>query len=334
MLDMGFIPDIERIFSLTPFTRQTLFFSATMAPEIERITKTFLSNPAKVEVARAATTGENIAQGLVQFKAHRRETEASEKRAVLRALIDGEGEALTNGIIFCNRKVDVDIVAKSLKKYGYDAEAIHGDLDQSQRTRTLDSFRDGKLRLLIASDVAARGLDIPAVSHVFNFDVPSHSEDYVHRIGRTGRAGRSGKALTIATPKDDKYLSAIESLIAKPIPRLDNPLKDAPPPPVREERPAREERPRREERRPRIRRNEERAPEAETAVAEPEPVAAEPPAREERPRRDRDERRPERSDRPDRDRRPRGEPRDDRVIGMGDDVPSFIAMSFAERRSA
>ncbi len=336
MLDMGFIPDIERIFSLTPFTRQTLFFSATMAPEIERITKTFLSNPAKVEVARAATTGENIAQALVQFKAHRRETEGSEKRAVLRALIDAEGEALTNGIIFCNRKIDVDVLSKSLKKHGYDAEAIHGDLEQSQRTRTLDAFRDGKLRLLVASDVAARGLDIPAVSHVFNFDVPSHSEDYVHRIGRTGRAGRSGKALTICAPKDEKYLVAIEALIARAIPRLDNPLKDAPPPPVREERPRRD-RAEREERPRRGRRTEEWAADRREART-PEPAAAAEDAAPDAPElvEAQPEARPERSQRPDRsdrDRRPRREDRDDRVVGMGDDVPSFIRMSFAERRS-
>ena len=184
MLDMGFIPDIERIFSLTPFTRQTLFFSATMAPEIERITDTFLSAPARIEVARQATASETIEQGVVQFKAGRRDREASMKRKVLRALIDAEGDSCTNAIIFCNRKTDVDICAKSLKKYGYDAAAIHGDLDQSQRMRTLDGFRDGSLRLLVASDVAARGLDVPSVSHVFNFDVPSHAEDYVHRIGQ------------------------------------------------------------------------------------------------------------------------------------------------------
>jgi superfamily II DNA/RNA helicase len=332
MLDMGFIPDIERIFGLTPFTRQTLFFSATMAPEIERITKTFLSNPAKVEVARAATTGENIAQGLVMFKPTRRETEASEKRAVLRALIDAEGEACSNAIIFCNRKMDVDIVAKSLKKYGYNAEAIHGDLDQSQRMRTLDAFRDGKLRLLVASDVAARGLDIPAVSHIFNFDVPSHSEDYVHRIGRTGRAGRSGKALTICAPKDDKYLSAIETLVQKEIPRIENPLKDAPPREVREERPRRNDRGERRSRDRREDRRDQRAPEPTPATAE---IAAPPPVeaiQEQRPERSERPARPER-DRTDRDRRPRSEPRDERVVGMGDDVPSFIRMSFAERRA-
>ena len=190
MLDMGFIPDIERIFGLTPFTRQTLFFSATMAPEIERITNTFLQNPARIEVARQATASETIDQSVVMFKFSRRDRADSEKRAVLRKLIDAEGDKLTNAIIFCNRKTDVDICAKSLKKYGYDAAAIHGDLDQSHRTRTLEAFRNNELRLLVASDVAARGLDIPTVSHVFNFDVPGHPEDYVHRIGRTGRAGR------------------------------------------------------------------------------------------------------------------------------------------------
>ncbi len=224
MLDMGFIPDIERIFSLTPFTRQTLFFSATMAPEIERITNTFLSSPERVEVARQATASETIEQGVVMFRGSRRDREASEKRKVLRMMIDAEGDKCTNAIVFCNRKVDVDTVAKSLKTHGYDAAPIHGDLEQSQRTRTLDGFRAGDLRLLVASDVAARGLDVPAVSHVFNFDVPSHPEDYVHRIGRTGRAGRDGKAMMICTPKDEKNMVAIEALIQRDIPRLENPL--------------------------------------------------------------------------------------------------------------
>ncbi|MGY6411362.1 MAG: DEAD/DEAH box helicase [Alkalilacustris sp.] len=219
MLDMGFIPDIERIFSLTPFTRQTFFYSATMAPEIERITNTFLSAPARVEVARQATASETIAQSLVTVEASRRDVAFKAKRAALRDLIRAEGDACRNAIIFCNRKVDVDVLAKSLKKHGFDAAPIHGDLDQSLRTRTLEAFRDGSLRLLIASDVAARGLDIPDVSHVFNFDVPTHPEDYVHRIGRTGRAGRDGRAFTLATPADDKLVAAIEQLLQKPIPR-------------------------------------------------------------------------------------------------------------------
>lgn len=229
MLDMGFIPDIERIFSLTPFTRQTLFFSATMAPEIERITNTFLSAPARIEVARQASASETIEQNVVVFKASRKDREASEKRTALRALIDLEGDKLTNAIIFCNRKTDVDVVAKSLKKYGYDAAPIHGDLDQSQRTKTLDGFRAGDLRILVASDVAARGLDVPSVSHVFNFDVPGHPEDYVHRIGRTGRAGREGKAITICSNRDEKALAAVENLLQKEITRLENPVKKAEP---------------------------------------------------------------------------------------------------------
>jgi len=219
MLDMGFIPDIERIFQLTPVTRQTMFYSATMAPEIERITKTFLKNPAKIEVARQATASLTITQSLIEVKPIRKDRNFGDKRAVLRALIKAEGEACTNAIIFCNRKMDVDVVAKSLKSHGFNASPIHGDLDQSVRTKTLDGFRDGTLHLLVASDVAARGLDIPAVSHVFNFDVPSHPEDYIHRIGRTGRAGRSGKAYTIAIPSDEKYIKAIESLIKTEIPR-------------------------------------------------------------------------------------------------------------------
>ena len=295
MLDMGFIPDIERIFGLTPFTRQTLFFSATMAPEIERITNTFLSNPAKIEVARQATASETIEQGVVLFRASRRDRLATEKRALLRAMIDGEGEKCTNAIIFCNRKTDVDIVAKSLKKYGYNASPIHGDLDQSQRMRTLDGFRDGDIRLLIASDVAARGLDIPAVSHVFNFDVPGHPEDYVHRIGRTGRAGREGKAITLCASADEKALAAVEKLIAKDIPRLENPLGATPAPAAQDEEPVKRTRGRGKAR---------DTEESGTA-----------PAREPRPRRG---------------RRDRGEP-DEKVVGMGDHMPSFIEKSFEER---
>ena len=220
MLDMGFIPDIERIFQLTPpLTRQTLFFSATMAPEIERITNTFLHTPVRIEVARQATTSSTIEQRLIELTPTRKDQTSKQKRELLRAVIAAEGEACTNAILFCNRKSEVDILAKSLRAHGLDAAPIHGDLDQSQRMKTLDAFRDGSLRFLVASDVAARGLDIPAVSHVFNFDVPSHAEDYVHRIGRTGRAGRKGVAVTIATPADEKYLSAIESLVKQPIPR-------------------------------------------------------------------------------------------------------------------
>ncbi|PKP73263.1 MAG: DEAD/DEAH box helicase, partial [Alphaproteobacteria bacterium HGW-Alphaproteobacteria-6] len=219
MLDMGFIPDIERIFSLTPFTRQTFFYSATMAPEIERITKAFLQNPARIEVARQATTSETIEQRLIELVPTRKDQTAKQKRELLRAVITAEGAACTNAILFCNRKTEVDILAKSMRAHGLNASPIHGDLEQSQRMKTLDGFRDGTVRFLVASDVAARGLDIPAVSHVFNFDVPSHAEDYVHRIGRTGRAGLSGISITIATPSDQKYLDAIEALLKTAIPR-------------------------------------------------------------------------------------------------------------------
>ena len=219
MLDMGFIPDIERIFKLTPFTRQTLFFSATMAPEIERITNTFLSAPVRVEIERQATASERINQSVVMFTPKRKDREASEKRGLLRQLIDSEGKNCTNAIIFCNRKTDVDICSKSLNKYGYQAAPIHGDLDQTKRTETLESFREGGLQILVASDVAARGLDIPSVSHVFNFDVPIQSEDYIHRIGRTGRAGRNGTAIMICSKRDRKNLSNVESLLQKEIPR-------------------------------------------------------------------------------------------------------------------
>lgn len=230
MLDMGFIPDIERIFKLTPFTRQTLFFSATMAPEITRITQEFLSNPVRVEVARQATTSETIDQSVCIHKPSRKDRAAKEKREILRHFLTAEGDKLTNGIIFCNRKRDVDIVAKSLKVHGFNAAPIHGDLDQSLRTKILGDFRDGELKILVASDVAARGLDISSVSHVYNFDVPIHSEDYVHRIGRTGRAGREGKALTICLPTEDKYLDAIEELVKKTITRVESPIKDKPKP--------------------------------------------------------------------------------------------------------
>jgi superfamily II DNA/RNA helicase len=334
MLDMGFIPDIERIFSLTPFTRQTFFFSATMAPEIERITNTFLSNPARIEVARQATASETITQSVVHFRASRRDAAAKEKRAILRALIDAEGEACTNAIVFCNRKTEVDVLAKSLSKHGYNAAPIHGDLDQSVRTRTLDGFRDGKLRFLIASDVAARGLDIPAVSHVFNFDVPSHAEDYVHRIGRTGRAGRSGKAIMICSTSDEKNLDAIEKLIAKPIPKAENPLKDMPPSEASDDEPRpRRERGERSERRPRREAAPRELPrEAVVEVAEvseeAETAPAAPPPREFRDRRD------DRGGR-DRDRgRDRRGPREDSVVGMGDHLPSFIEKSFEERMGA
>ncbi|MDZ4086688.1 MAG: DEAD/DEAH box helicase [Tabrizicola sp.] len=317
MLDMGFIPDIERIFQLTPPKRQTMFYSATMAPEIERITKTFLKDPAKIEVARQATASLTITQSLIEVKPVRKDRSFGDKRAILRALIRAEGEACTNAIIFCNRKMDVDVVAKSLKSHGFNASPIHGDLEQSMRMKTLDAFRDGSLHLLVASDVAARGLDIPAVSHVFNFDVPSHPEDYVHRIGRTGRAGRLGKALTISVPSDEKYLKAIESLIKTEIPRGELPegfepdTREGKPDRPREERKGRERGGRSRERdRPVKAHDETAAMEPLVATPKPEPVEAAP--REEPRREDRREPRVERR------REDRGERRDERVETRGE----------------
>jgi superfamily II DNA/RNA helicase len=215
MLDMGFIPDIERICKMIPFTRQTLFFTATMPPEIRRITETFLHNPEKIEVSRPATTAVGVSQ--FQISVGR---EPHEKREVLRQLLR-DAKDLQNAIIFCNRKREVALLYKSLQKHGFSVGALHGDMDQSARTAALDQFRKGEIPLLVASDVAARGLDIPAVSHVFNFDVPHHADDYVHRIGRTGRAGRAGTAISIVTPLDQKSIVAIEKLIGQTIPRTE-----------------------------------------------------------------------------------------------------------------
>ncbi len=215
MLDMGFIPDIERICKLVPFTRQTLFFTATMPPEIRRITETFLHNPQKVEVSRPASTAVTVSQSYVTTG-----REPHDKRETLRELLR-DAKDLHNAIIFCNRKRDVALLARSLQRHGFSACALHGDMDQTARMASLDSFRKGDTPLLVASDVAARGLDIPEVSHVFNFDVPHHPDDYVHRIGRTGRAGRHGTAITIVSPSDTKSLATVEKLIGQPIPCAD-----------------------------------------------------------------------------------------------------------------
>ena len=207
MLDMGFIPDIERICKLLPPTRQTLFFSATMPPEIQKLTEQFLRNPVQIRVSAPATTVKLITQKLKFSPAN-----SKMKRHVLRELMRSEAGTVKNAIIFCNRKRDVAVLHKSLVKHGFNAGALHGDLDQRQRMATLEAFRKGEITYLAASDVAARGLDIPEVSHVFNFDVPISPEDYVHRIGRTGRAGREGFTAMIVTPKEMKALAAIEAL--------------------------------------------------------------------------------------------------------------------------
>jgi superfamily II DNA/RNA helicase len=203
MLDMGFIPDIEKIVGRLPVLRQTLFFSATMPPEIKRLAEKFLSNPKEISVDKPATAAVTVEQRMVKVP-----QDDKAKRDVLRQLL--RDEDIGSALIFCNRKRDVATLHRSLERHGFDAKALHGDMSQPARTETLEGFRAGKFKLLVCSDVAARGLDIPAVSHVFNFDVPIHAEDYVHRIGRTGRAGRSGKSFTLAQPSDSKYLAAIK----------------------------------------------------------------------------------------------------------------------------
>ena len=350
MLDMGFIPDIERICEMIPFTRQTLFFSATMPPEITKLTEKFLHAPVRVEVSKAASTATSITQRLVKSG-----PKPWDKREVLRGLIRAEAAELKNAIIFCNRKVEVAELFRSLVKYEFDAGALHGDMDQRARMQMLAAFRDGKLKLLVASDVAARGLDIPDVSHVFNYDVPIHAEDYVHRIGRTGRAGRSGKSFTIATRSDTKYIDAIEKLIGQPIEWQDGDLStivasetenDAP----RRSRDAPRRAGRRDEgdgRRERGGRSrgerhavngEGKAPEAEQAAAvgaEAAPENVERRERKEAIRSENSERkaRPERSgergdNRPQRheNKRPSRHHQDDNdgTVGFGDDMPAFM----------
>jgi len=214
MLDMGFIPDIERICKLLPFTRQTLFFSATMPPEIQRLADKFLHSPERIEVAPQATAAATIVQRLKKAP-----DDPAGKREALRSLM--REIDVKNAIIFCNRKKDVGILYRSLQRHGFNVGVLHGDMDQHQRTATLDAFRAGTIAFLAASDVAARGLDIPEVSHIFNYDVPIHPEDYVHRIGRTGRAGREGFAATLVTPKDFKAIKAIEKMLRQDIPWLD-----------------------------------------------------------------------------------------------------------------
>ncbi len=341
MLDMGFIPDIEKICKLVPFTRQTLFFSATMPPEITRLTEAFLHNPVRVEVARAASTATGITQGLVATHGH------AAKRDTLRKLIRGQ-ENLKNAIIFCNRKRDVALLHKSLAKHGFSVGALHGDMDQLARMASLEAFKTGDVDLIVCSDVAARGLDIPDVSHVFNFDVPTHSEDYVHRIGRTGRAGRSGVALTLVTHEDTKYVDQIEKLIARKIdwigPALNELGADETPHRARPHREGQdsERRGERGGRTARAGRGEGRpprsAPETPAPARKPrgarygeaQPASADATAAE-APRAVRHERRPRaehdanspRDGR--RDRKPRHDDHDDApVIGMGDHVPSFL----------
>ena len=211
MLDMGFIPDVERIVAMLPANRQTLFFSATMAPEIRRLADVFLNNPKEITVSKPASVATTITEGMLLVN-------ETDKREALRRLV--RSEDVQNALIFCNRKRDVDVLYKSLTRHGFSVGALHGDMAQPVRFATLEKFKAGEIRLLCCSDVAARGLDIGGLSHVFNFDVPHHAEDYVHRIGRTGRAGREGRAFTLATGEDRIVVQAIEKLTGHAIPRV------------------------------------------------------------------------------------------------------------------
>jgi superfamily II DNA/RNA helicase len=323
MLDMGFIPDIERIFKLTPFTRQTLFFSATMPPEITRLTQAFLQNPKRIEVAKPATTATTITQRVVMLPGGDPRT----RRAALRAAMTS-GE-VKNGIIFCNRKTDVDVVAQSLKRHGFNAAPIHGDLEQSLRTKTLDRFRTGDLQFLVASDVAARGLDIPDVSHVFNYEPPRHAEDYVHRIGRTGRAGKQGASFTLVAPQDKKSLAAIEQLIGKPIePAAIEGVPEAALGDPRDSggRGRRAEELKREHAR-RLSEKKQRyvKRDAERPTASTEPVARAEPAERSEPQRKQPEKRAQ-APRREPERKPAPAPREERggVQGFGDNAPAFL----------
>ena len=368
MLDMGFIPDVERIVAMLPKNRQTLFFSATMAPEIKRLSDAFLTNPKEIAVSRADSVAVTITAGLALVAEH-------DKREALRRLIRTQN--VQNALIFCNRKVDVDILYKSLKNHKFSVGALHGDMAQTVRFATLEKFKAGELKLLVCSDVAARGIDIGGLSHVFNFDVPHHAEDYIHRSGRTGRAGLPGTAYTIAAPTDRLAVAAIEKLTGNPIPPIvvegldpvdwaeddgrrrgrggasrkpaaRSPAKT----PADAERPARAAPKRAPEpdadapaKAPRARAP--RAPRSRAgAVADPvamtEAVRSAPPAREREisrePVRDRE---PARDREPVRDRggaRREFRKRDDdlgpSVVGFGDDVPSFMLITSPKRRIA
>lgn len=325
MLDMGFIPDIETICSKLPTNRQTLLFSATMPPVIKKLADRFLSNPKYIEVARPATTNLNIVQ-------HKVAVQARKKREALRTILRTDN--VTTAIVFANRKTTVRELAKSLKSHGFSVGEIHGDMDQPARNAELERFKASEISILCASDVAARGLDVKGVSHVFNFDTPWHPDDYVHRIGRTGRGGATGRAFTFVTPEDAEAIANVEKLTGGPIPvytlEMDTASDESP---RSEERPAREEKPRRE---PRSRRKdaESKAPQEAAPVREEQPAREEKPRREEtrreeprreEPRREeiREEPRRERTDSY-RGRRSQPEPADD---GWNGPVPGFLNVS-------
>jgi len=313
MLDMGFIPDIERICKLVPFTRQTLFFSATMPQEIIRLTEAFLHNPVRIEVAPAASSPAAITQALVAS------APGPAKRETLRNSIRAAVN-FKNAIIFCNRKRDVAILHKSLVQHGFRAGALHGDMDQRARMNSLEAFKNGDVDLIVCSDVAARGLDIPDVSHVFNFDVPVHPEDYVHRIGRTGRAGKQGIAISIVTRADRKHVGDIEKLVGRTIAWQEGATFDALGPAEHDEDEPQKHAPRA--------RRERASPRTETSERPP-PSRGRQPERREHPKTAAPKANGHRANEHKRDDRPDRQPAlanggERAVIGMGDHTPSFL----------
>ncbi|MCA3579277.1 MAG: DEAD/DEAH box helicase, partial [Bradyrhizobium sp.] len=314
MLDMGFIPDIEEICTKLPAQRQTLLFSATMPPPIKKLADRFMQEPRIVEVARPATTNVNIDQSLVA-------TSSRDKRDTLRRLL--RGAEINSAIVFCNRKRDVKTLADSLKRDGFRAGQIHGDMEQPERMATLDRFKADEINILVASDVAARGLDIKGVSHVFNFDIPFHAEDYVHRIGRTGRAGATGVAMTLVTPEDAELVAEVEKLIGQPIPRKGAAAPAAPAEPAADSEDAAAEAPRPA----RERGGRDRRPRGEAAPREARPERRderrdEPRPRRDEPRRDEPRREDARRDEPRRDDRRSREERNEPRQGFGEEWPA------------
>jgi len=290
MLDMGFIPDIEEICSKLPTSRQTLLFSATMPPPIQKLAAKFLKDPKRIEVARPATANVNIDQRLVQVK-------SPEKRELLRKLLREEG--VKNAIVFCNRKTTVRELTTSLRRAHFHAGQIHGDMEQRDRIAELDRFKADEINILVASDVAARGLDIKGVSHIFNYDVPWQPDDYIHRIGRTGRAGAKGIAITLATREDSDQVAAIEKLIGTKIPKLGAPAAET-------------------------EAKAEPKPEAEKAQPNPEADKAQP-----KHDRQRDEPKPksERGNKPERSEKPPAKEKADADSDWNGPLPSFLNVS-------
>ncbi len=325
MLDMGFIPDVERIVSFLPRIRQTLFFSATFPPEVKRLADKFLMNPKEITVSRTSSAAETVEHSIVRCGG-----KDFEKRAALRAVMGSE--EVKNALVFCNRKRDVDVVAKSLVRHGFSAAPLHGDMVQSARTETLEAFKAGKINLLIATDVAGRGIDIQGLSHVFNYDIPFHAEDYVHRIGRTGRAGTKGRAFTLVAPDDAKFLSAIERLLGKPL--AVTTVEGVEEGGTGESEDAGRDRSRRDRGRSRGRRRpgeRDRSPrreESDNAPAQAEKPAAEPAPVKEQPKE------PARAPAPEGRRRDNRNNRDDDkpVVAFGDHMPAFLARGPSPKR--